>query len=296
MRNLLILLGLFTFNTIILAQELNCKVTVIAKLTGNENNAVFNNLERQLNEFINNTKWTNTELLPQERINCNMVLTINNYQNDNFSAGLQISATRPVYNSTYTTTTYNYNDKSFNFKYLEFQNLIYNAQQFESNLISVFAFHVYLILATDADTFKLNGGDAYYKQAQTIANYSQQLAGQGWRLEDGLQSRFALITDVTSSTFKEYREALYSFHRLALDTMSDNPENSKLEITKVITSLKQLHNRRPNSFLMRIFFDAKADEIKEILSDGPVIDLSQTVNNLNIIAPIHGQKWRKINF
>ena len=188
MRNLLVLLA-FLITTVTFSQELNCTVKIIAQQTGNENNVVFKTLERQLNEFINNTKWTEKSFGQQERINCSMVINVKEYNNDLFSASLQVSSSRPIYNSTYSSPVYNYNDKDFNFQYLEFQNLVYNPIQFESNLISVLAFHVYMILGMDADSFALNGGDEYFKQAQTIANYSQQLNGQGWKLEDGLQSR-----------------------------------------------------------------------------------------------------------
>ena len=185
MRKLAILFTLL-YSLGVLAQELNCTVTVIAQQTGNDNNVVFRNLEKQLNEFISNTQWTDKNYSQQERIDCNMVINVQEYNNDLFAATLQVSSSRPVYNSTYNTPVYNYNDKSFNFRYLEFQNLVYNPIQFESNLISVLAFHVYMILGMDADTFELNGGSEYFKQAQIIANYSQQLNGQGWKLEDGI--------------------------------------------------------------------------------------------------------------
>ena len=296
MRKYFLVICCIGWATLTWAQELNCTVSVIAQQTGNDNNVVFQTLEKQLNEFISNTKWTETTFGPQERINCNMVINVLEYQNDRFSATLQVSSSRPVFNSTYSSPIYNFNDQNFNFQYLEFQNLVFNPRQFESNLVSVLAFHVYMILATDADSFALNGGDKYYSQAQIIANYSQQLNGQGWKLEDGLQSRFALIDNILSPTFKEYRTALYQYHREGLDVMSQDPKEGKSEIVKTITSLLPLHQRRPNSFIMRVFFDAKADEITDILSGGPSVNIAEATEILNKIAPIHSQKWRKISF
>ena len=295
MRNIIVLLACF-FTIVTFSQELNCTVKVIAQQTGNDNNVVFKTLERQLNEFINNTKWTEKNFDQQERIDCSMVINVNRYNNDSFSASLQVSSSRPVYNSTYSSPVYNYNDKEFNFKYLEFQNLVYNPIQFESNLISVLSFHVYMILGTDADTFELNGGTEYFKQAQTISNYSQQLNGQGWKLEDGLQSRFALIDNLMSPTFKELRSATYDYHIGGLDFMHENPRKAKAKITSVFTELYKIHKRRPNSFLMRVFFDAKSDEVVDILSGGPSVNTSEAINILNSIAPMHSQKWRKIKF
>ncbi len=295
MRNILVLLA-FLFSTVTFSQELNCTVNVIAQQTGNENNVVFKTLEKQLTEFINNTKWTDRNFGPQERINCSMVINVNAYNNDLFSTSLQVSSSRPIYNSTYSSPVYNYNDKEFNFKYLEFQNLVYNPVQFESNLISVLAFHVYMILGMDGDSFALNGGGDYLNQAQTISNYSQQLNGQGWKLEDGLQSRFALIDNLMSPTFKEMRSVMYNYHIEGLDKMNESPKKGKSQIISALDELQKVHRRRPNSYLMRVFFDAKADEIMDILSGGPSVNITDSVDLLNSIAPMHSQKWRNIKF
>ena len=265
MRNILVVLiiclGLKGFS-----QELNCNVVVNAEQTGNENFPIFKTLEKQLNEFINNTKWTNKTFKDQERINCNMFLNVTNYSGESFQATLQVQSSRPIYGSSFSTPIYNFNDKDFNFRYLEFQNLIYNPSQFESNLISVIAFHVNMMLALDADSFQENGGDAYYKQAQIITNYSQQGNFKGWKLEDGLQSRFILVDNMLSETFKGYREVMYNYHRRGLDAMSESDKNAKNEIANAIKQLDAVNRQRPNSFLVRTFFDAKADEIEDIFT------------------------------
>jgi hypothetical protein len=153
-----------------------------------------------------------------------------------------------------------------------------------------------MILGMDADSFELNGGDKYFKQAQTIANYSQQLNGQGWKLEDGLQSRFALIDNLVSPTFKEMRSAMYKYHIEGLDVMNQNTKTAKSQITSVLGELQKVHRKRPNSYLMRVFFDAKSDEIMDILSGGPSINITESMDILNRIAPMHSQKWRNIKF
>jgi hypothetical protein len=280
----------------VFSQELNCTVNVIAQQTGNDNNVVFKTLEKQLNEFINNTKWTEKNFAAEERINCSMVINVTGYENDSFSATLQVSSSRPVFNSTYSSPVYNYNDKDFNFQYIEYQNLVFNPLQFESNLVSVLSFHVFMILGMDADSFALNGGDEYFAQAQTIANYSQQLNGQGWKLEDGLQSRFALIDNLLSPTFKEIRSTMYSYHIEGMDVMAEDTKKGKSKIISTLSELQNIHRRRPNSYLMRVFFDAKSDEIMDVLSGGPSVNIVEAVDILNKIAPMHSQKWRKIKF
>lgn len=295
MRRLLVLLA-FLCSTVVFSQELNCTVNVIAQQTGNDNNVVFKTLEKQLNEFINNTKWTETNFSAEERINCSMVINVTGYENDSFSATLQVSSSRPVFNSTYSSPVYNYNDKDFNFQYIEYQNLVFNPLQFESNLVSVLSFHVFMILGMDADSFALNGGDEYFAQAQTIANYSQQLNGQGWKLEDGLQSRFALIDNLLSPTFKEIRSTMYSYHIEGMDVMAEDTKKGKSEIISTISELQNIHRRRPNSYVLRVFFDAKSDEIMDVLSGGPSVNIVEAVDILNKIAPMHSQKWRNIKF
>lgn len=295
MRKLFIVLAFIT-STIGFSQELNCTVTVIAQQTGNENNVLFKTLEKQLTEFVNYTKWTEKSYNQQERISCSMVINVKDYSNNLFSATLQVSSSRPIFNSSYNSPIYNFNDKDFNFKYLEYQNLVYNPTQFESNLVSILAFHAYMILGIDADSFALNGGSNHFRQAQAIANYSQQLSGQGWKLEDGLQSRFSLIDNLLSPTYKEFRSSMYNYHIKGLDIMSDNQKAAKTEIIDVFSELRKIHSRRPNSFLMRVFFDAKSDEILDIFSGGPTVNIAEAVDVLNRIAPIHSQKWRKIKY
>ena len=278
------------------SQELNCNIVVNAQQTGNENVQVFKTLERQLREFVNNTQWTNKSYKNQERIDCSMVVTITNYDTDRFQASLQIQASRPVFGSTYGSPTYNFNDKDFGFQYLEFQNFVYNPTQFESNLVSVLSFHIYMILGLDADTFSPNGGEEYFQQAQTILNYSQQNNAKGWKLEDGRQTRFILIDNILSPTFKEFRTVLYNYHRNGMDQMNSNPKEAKGEIAKSIGMLQSMNSRRPNSFLMRVFFDTKSDEIEQIFSGGPTVNVSDLISTLTKIAPMHASKWRNINF
>jgi hypothetical protein len=153
-----------------------------------------------------------------------------------------------------------------------------------------------MVLALDADSFTKNGGDPYYKQAQTIANYSQQQNYKGWKLEDGLQSRFALIDNILSPTFKEFRDVMYDYHRKGLDVMGDNPKEGKENIAAALKQFESMNSRRPNSFLLRTFFDAKADEIEQLFSDGPSVNIASVKETLQKVAPTYASKWRNIKF
>lgn len=292
----LFLIVLLTISGYSFSQELNCEIVVNAQQTGNENLPVFKTLEKQLKEFINNTKWTNKEFTPQEHINCSMVINISAYNNDSFVASLQVQSSRPVFNSSYITPVYNYNDNDFSFKYVEFQDLIFNKNQFTSNLVSVLTFHIYMILGLDADSFALNGGDGYYNQAEVILNYSRPENFKGWNLADGRQTRYILISNIISPTYKEYRSSLYSYHIEGLDKMHENPKLAKEKIANSFNQLKLMNSRRPNSFLLRTFFDAKSDEIEQIFTDGPSINITETIETLTKIAPMHSSKWQNISY
>ena len=287
----------FIFSMCLNSQELNCTLVVNAQQTGNENVQVFKTLEKQLNEFINNTRWSSKSFETQERIECSMVINIQNYQTDAFQASIQIQSARPVYNSFYSSSVYNLNDKDFNFNYIEYQNLNFNTTQFESNLVSVIAFHVYMILGMDADTFELNGGSSYYKQARDIVSYSQQSSFKGWEPPaGGAQTRSALINNILSPTFKDFHSILFNYHFTGLDQLAKDIKGGKIALVNSLMKLEDLNKRRPNSFLLRVFFDAKADEISDVFSDGPSVNIAKLVSMLNKVAPTHSNKWKNIKF
>ncbi|MCX7552190.1 DUF4835 family protein [Xanthomarina sp. F2636L] len=278
------------------SQELNCNVVINAEQTGNSNLPIFKTLEKQIFEFVNTTKWTSKEFTTQERIECSIYINVTDYAGDVFNATIQVQSSRPVYGSSYTTSVHNVNDKDFTFRYLEFQNMVYNPNSFESNLISVLAFHIYMILGIDADTFSLNGGDAYFKQAQNIVNYSQGENTKGWKSSDGTQSRYVLIDNMLSQTFEDYRKVMYQYHINGLDIMHENQKEAKSNIAEALISLQAMNRVRPNSFILRTFFDAKADEIQDIFSAGPNVEITKLMDVLNNIAPMYSSQWRNIKY
>jgi len=296
MRNYFILILLMFVSITSFGQDLNAKVIVNAQLTGNENIQVFKTLEKQLNEFVNNSNWSKKEVKPQERVNCNFVINITDYSGTFFSGSIQVQSSRPVFGSSYTSSLYNVNDKDFSFEYTEFQPIQFTPNQYQNNLVSVIAFHIYMVLGLDADSFELNGGSNYFKQAQQIVNYSQQENYVGWKLADGLQSRFKLIDDLLSPVFSDYRTIVYNYHRLGLDLMNENVKEGKMQLVNALSLFNTIANKRPNAFVTRVFFDTKADEIEQIFTDGPSVDVDKLLTVLNRIAPMYSAKWRNLQF
>ena len=295
MKNFYLIFFLLLSN-IFVSQELNCEVVVEARQTGNENLQVFKTLQTQLTEFINSTSWTNKAVRQNEKIDCTMFINISSYENDVFQGTLQIQSSRPIFNSSYNSPTYNFNDRNFTFNYQEFQNFTFNENQFENNLVSVIAFHIYVILGIDADTFKLNSGTSFFEQAQKILDFSQQKGFRGWGPGDGLQSRYYLIDNILSTTFKEFRNVMYDYHIKGLDIMVNETKSGKEAVAKSLMMLDQMNRRRPNSYILRVFFDTKANEILDVFSGGPKVPVTNLISTLTKIAPNHSDKWRNISF
>ena len=276
------------------AQQLNCTVQINSDKVPTTNNQIFKNLKNSISDFVNKTDWTGEDYKANEKINCSMVVIINSYDSNQFTATLQVQSTRPIFNSTYATPVFNYNDNDFNFRYIEFENLQFNPSNFDSNLVSVLAYYSYMILGFDADTYALSGGNKNYEVAQQIMTVAQQGGFKGWSQSDGNQNRYYLVTDVLSGTFNAYRETLYQYHRDGLDTMAADLKTAKEKIINSIGTLSKLYAVRPNAFLTRVFFDAKVDEIVSIFSGGPKILTSETIDTLNKLSPLNVSKWAAI--
>ncbi len=297
MCKLLLFLGLFSICVVLNGQELNATITVNADQVSQTNQQIFQTLERSLMDFVNKTKWTNKVYKDNERVNAQMFITITEYDSDRFSGTIQIQSSRPVFNTSYESTVFNYKDNQFNFQYIEFQPLVFNENVFESNLVAVLAYYAYIILGIDADTFALEGGTDYFRKAQQITTQAQGSSFAGWNQSTSdNRTRFDFITDLLSNTYKEYRVAMYNYHRKGLDILGDNNSTGKQVIAGTINLFQTIANRRPNAFLVQTFFDAKSEEIQNIFSDGPKVDIVKLKETLNKVAPFYSGIWNDISY
>ncbi len=295
MRKILILLVVSCFGLALEAQELNCTVTVNSDLVSQTNQQIFKTLERSLNDFVNKNKWTNRTYQENERVSCQMYITITKYESNRFEGNIQIQSSRPVYNTSYNSSIFNYKDNDFNFEYIEFQPLVFNENVFESNLVGVMSYYAYIILGLDADTFALEGGSDSFRKAQQITTQAQGSNFSGWD-QNSDRSRFELIDNLLSNTYREYRIAMYNYHRKGLDILGDNNSTGKQVIAGTMKLFETMIQRRPNAFLIQTFFDAKADEIQNIFSDGPKVDIVELRETLNAVAPTYSSTWNDIKY
>ena len=294
MRKILFVFLLILQLTKMDSQELNAQFVVNADLVNQTNQQIFQTLERSLNEFVNSQSWSNQDFFPQEKITCSFVLNLTNYNASKFEGTLQIQSQRTIFDSNYDSPVLNFLDKDISFTYQEFQPLFYSPASFESNLVSLISFYAYIILGINADSLQFKAGDPFFEQAQRIVNLSQQSGAIGWKQNDSNRNRFWLIDTMRSNTFREYRETLYTYHRKGLDSMTKLPVMGKNNIINAILALEDLYDRRPNAMLLQMFFDAKADEIVNLFSDGPKVDFGRTLKMLKKIAPFYQPQWKQI--
>lgn len=296
MRNFF--LSTLIFSTIVLfaqEQEINAVVTVNADRVQSSNKQVYKTLEKSLTEFINQTRWTDKNFLPQERVNCAFTIIVNEQVGNQFKGSIQVQSSRPVYNSSYTTPLLNINDTDFTFQYNEFEPLLYNPNSFDSNLVSTIVFYVYVILGIDADSFALKGGQEYLKKAEDVMLQAQQSGGAGWENKIGKQNRYALIDNLISSKFEPLRTIYYEYHRKGFDFFATNAKTAKEQIEKSIVQLQELYNITIGNYMIRIFLDAKSDEIVNVFSDGKPTRTQEVLKSvLERISPTNRNKWKKI--
>ncbi|RMB56135.1 DUF4835 family protein [Dokdonia sinensis] len=295
MKNLLFLL-LISFTITSYAQELNAVVVINAEQTGKSDLQVFRTLERQVTEFINNTVWTDKNYKQQERIDCSFNIIVSQLDADRFQASVQVQSSRPVFGSNYDSPLFNFNDRQFNFTYVEFQPLAYDRRTFSNNLVSTLAFYAYTIIGLDASSFVQGGGETYFEEAKQIVSNAQQSDSPGWKPVDGPQSRFRLNDDLLSPNFRDFSKVMYEYHRKGMDIMSTNQEDAKSQIAETLQLMRGMYNTRPNNFLSRVFFDAKAEEIASIYAGGPQVKITELVEVLNRVAPTKATLWRQIKF
>ena len=295
MRRIL-LFFIFLSSITISSQELNCQVTVNFDQVSGSNRQVFTTLETAISEFVNQKKWTDKTVKSQERINCAINIIITKRDNNLFEGSIQIQSTRPVFGTSYETPILNIRDNDFNFKYNEFDQFIYNPTRFDSNLISTIVFYTYVILGVDADSFALNGGETYLKEAENVTLQAQQSGLAAWSNQVGVQNRFQMIDNLLSPGLNQFRSVIYNYHRKGLDELTGDAKIAKQSLENTIITLDRLFNKVIGNPLLRLFFDAKADEIVNLYSDGPNTRSKQRlIAVLQKISPNNSSKWRKIN-
>lgn len=291
----ILLIFTMCFAYFISAQELICNVRVNANQIQTSDRKVFQTMQTEIYEFINNKNWTSTNIKDEEKIECTIMINISKkISNDEYEGTLQIQSTRPVFGTSYKSTLFNYIDNNFKFKYLEYQSLEYSNTNHISNLTSVLAFYVNIILGMDFSTFSEEGGNEYYNIAQKIVSNAQNAPEKGWKAFESDKNRYWLANDLMEQRYSDFHSVMYKYHRLGLDNLSDNPEDARFEITEALEGLKSIYRENSSAFILKLFFDSKVDEIVNIYSGAFPNEKARIVKTLNEIDPSHSSKYEKI--
>lgn len=297
MKHLFILLSLVFVSFRSQAQEMNCIVSVSAQQIEGTDKRVFETLQNAIYEFINNRKWTNYNLRVEERIECTMLITVNERLSaDEYRANVNLVLRRPVLNTAYNSVLLNYMDKGFQFRYSEFQPLDYNDGTFVSNLTSFIAYYVYMYLGLYFDSFSPEGGQAFLTKAQEVVTAAQNANEPGWKAFDGTRNRYWMVENFLNPSNSVLRDFYYRYHRLGLDQMYEKVDAGREVCTGTLDGIRNLYNSKPDLFALQLLIEAKRDEFINIYSDSKVPPTEKTavVNIFKEIDPANGSKYQAI--
>ncbi len=274
----LILLILFmSIGNICFGQELNCRIIVRYDQIQQTDKQIFKTLEDALNNFVNQTQWTEQTYKNHEKIKCNFILNLSERKGNIFSGDIEVQSVRPVFGTAYSTPLFYFKDKDFSFRYKEFDIIEFSENTFVSNLSSVLAYYIYIIIGIDMDSFAELGGQKHLEKAKDVVNYAQGKNYKGWDSTQN-RNRFVLINELLGSD--ELRKIIYTYHIKYLDRMVSSIDTSKKGITQILPILKR-HNQ---TFIGQMINLVKKDELlsifeKEKQEEGEVKDLLQSIYN-----------------
>ena len=294
MKQLLMVLSFLLTISYGQAQELNCNININSEQVEGSNKSVFVTLKKSISEFVNNRKWTELTYANTERIECTMNIIVKKMDIDVFTAEIQVQSRRPVYNSSYYSTLFNFKDNNFTFKYKEFDQLEMNENTITSNLTAVLAYYAYIIIGYDMDSYSRLGGTAYFLAAENIVNSAQGADLTGWKAFESPKNRYALVNNLTDEAFKKFRSFIYDYHRLGLDEMTSNSANARGKIAEGLPLIREANRARPSAIIISTFMDAKSDELVNIFSKGNQKEKTDAVEILSDVNPTQTSRYEKI--
>jgi hypothetical protein len=277
------------------AQELRCVVNINSTQIQTSDRGVFKDMKQAIEQFMNTRKWTNDSYKQHERINCSMLITITKMPSiGNFQATVQIQSARPVFNSTYSSLLFNFADRDWEFGYIESQPLEFNDNNFTSDLTSFLAVYAYLILGIDYDSFSELGGTPYFQRAQQVVINAQSGGRAGWTALGSTRNRYWIVENYNSAQMLDLRKAMYTYHRLALDTFEKEPDKSRDLILKGLRDIKKVRDVNPNAILVISFLDAKGKELANLFSSGNLQVRREVYDIVTQMDPSNRSAYEKI--
>lgn len=295
MRKLFILLFTVCYLNAV-AQELQATVTInVGPKVETTDRNVFKDMKTAFQQFLNSRKWTSDTYQQHEKINCSILININDMPAIGaFNASVQIQSARPVYNSNYTSLLLNFADRDWQFEYIESQPLEYNDNTYTNNLTSMLAFYAYLVIGLDYDSFSELGGTANFQKALMVVNNAQSSNRPGWQSLGSNRNRYWIIENLLNPQMVEVRKMLYSYHRLGLDTFEKTPDQSRSIILTGLKNMRKAKDINPNAILIISFFDAKSKELANIFSTGLLPVRREAYDLITMMDPSNQATYAKM--
>lgn len=290
-------IGFILLSNVVFGQELNCRIQVVSQQIQSSNKHIFESMQKDLYEFINNRKWTENVFSNDERIECNILINLTEQiSTDEYKGTMQIQSNRPVFNSNFNSVLFNYKDNDIQFNYVEFQPMEFNENSSLSSLTSLLAYYSYIIIGLDYDSFSPEGGTPYFQKAEKIVTNAQNLTQKGWKSFEGQKNRYWLIENIMNSKYGPVRDFYYKYHRLGLDVMNEKPADGRAEIAEDLKLLQKVYREKPSQFMnfLQIVFDAKADEFVNVFSESFPDEKARVNTLLKEIDPANSTKYQKI--
>ncbi len=276
-------------------QELNCSVIVNADQISTSDRQVFRDMEVSFAQFMNGRKWSSDNFQNEERIKCNLSITIDQMPSiGSFRATVQVQSARPIYNSNYESILLNFADRDWTFEYVQSMPLDFNENSYTNNLTSMLAYYANIVIGLDYDSFGELDGTPYYQVAQNIVTNATQSGRPGWNSLESLRNRYWLVENLTNLRVNDLRKGFYKYHREGLDKYQEDSDLSQRTILSVLETLRDLRNIDPNAIIIVSFLDAKADELVNIFSTGNIQVRRQAYNLLVEVSPSKRDKFAKI--
>ncbi len=278
-----------------IAQEFICQVMVNTSKIQTADKTRYETLQKDLYEFVNNRTWSNYQFKPEEKIECSIMIILDDPGSSNEMKGtMTVQLRRPVFKSSYNTVLMNYIDKDIQFTYVQNEPLEYVENAFTNNLTSLIAFYVNMFLGMSFDTFSQNGGSEFYQKANSIVNTCQNRSETGWKSFENQKNRYWMVENLQNSTYAKVREFLYKYHRLGLDAMADNVDQARQVITESLELLQMANRERPGLFIISMIVMAKSDEIINIYSQANQTEKTKVVAIMRELDPANAAKYQQI--
>lgn len=276
------------------AQELNCTVEVNTQSVENASKSTFETLKESITEYMNTTKFSEAQLASNEKIDCRLFFTITEYKDGMAKGTLQVQSSRPVYNSTYTTTLVNFRDTKIDFSYQEGEQLNFSLNGMESQLTAILNFYAYLFMALDFDSFAPKGGEPFWERLKMIVQEAQSSGEVGWKAFEDNKNRSAILEAYTSPQTEKMRDFIYRYHRTGLDEMAQSPDKGRANITETLDILKAVYDVQPMSVALSMTRDSKLDELVNVYSKAQQTERDRVYETLYPLWPTDHKRLNEI--